>query len=114
AMADAMESDWVRTARAMGLSDRVITWRYAFRAILPTILNVVGLLALGQLGSTLILEQIFVLPGLGRTLLTAISQLDFPIILGVVLVYVFIAMIVNLIVDLVSAVVDPAVRKGAS
>ncbi|SNT58522.1 peptide/nickel transport system permease protein [Actinomadura meyerae] len=114
AMADAMASDHVRTARAMGLSDRKVTWHYAFRSVLPTILNVVGLLALGQLGATLILEQIFVLPGLGRTLVTAIGQLDFPVILGVVLVFVFIALLVNLVVDILAGLADPAIRKGAS
>ncbi|WP_433249425.1 ABC transporter permease [Actinomadura nitritigenes] len=114
AMADAMGSDYVRTARAMGVPERKITWHYAFRSVLPTTLNVVALLALGQLGATLILEQIFVLPGLGRTLVTAIGQLDFPVILGVVLVYVFIALLVNLVVDIVTGLVDPAIRKGAS
>lgn len=114
AMADAMSSDYVRTARAMGLSERTITWSYAFRSVLPTVLNVFALLALGQLGATLILEQIFVLPGLGRTLINAISQLDFPVILGIVLVYVLIALVVNLVVDLVAGIVDPAVRKGTA
>ncbi|RAY15606.1 ABC transporter permease [Actinomadura craniellae] len=114
AMADAMASDYVRTARAMGLSERRVTWHYAFRSVLPTVLNVVGLLALGQLGATLILEEIFVLPGLGRTLVTAIGQLDFPVILGVVLVFVFIALVVNLVVDIVAGLVDPAIRKGTS
>ncbi|GAA4510107.1 ABC transporter permease [Brevibacterium yomogidense] len=114
AMADAMSSDYVRTARAMGLSERTITWRYAFRSVLPVVLSVVGLLSLGQLGSTLILEQIFVLPGLGRTLLNAINLLDFPVIIGIVLVYVLIALLVNLAVDLLSGVVDPTVRKGIS
>lgn len=114
AMADAMSSDYVRTARAMGLSERTITWRYAFRSVLPIVLNVVGLLALGQLGATLILEQIFVLPGLGRTLINAITLLDFPVILGIVLVYVLIALLVNLVVDLLAGIVDPAVRKGTS
>ncbi|RNL86617.1 ABC transporter permease [Halostreptopolyspora alba] len=114
AMADAMSSDYVRTARAMGISERTVTWRYAFRAVLPTILNVVGLLALGQLGATLILEEIFVLPGLGRTLVNAIGQLDYPVVLGVVLVYVCIALVVNLIVDLLAGLVNPAIRRGTS
>ena len=114
AMADAMASDHVRTARAMGVPERRITWHYAFRSVLPTTLNVLALLALGQLGATLILEQIFVLPGLGRTLVTAIGQLDFPVILGVVLVYVVIALVVNLVVDIVAGLVDPAIRKGTS
>lgn len=114
AMADALSSDFARTARAMGLTDRTITWKYAFRSILPTILNVVGLLALGQLGATLVLEQIFVLPGLGLTLINSIKLLDFPVILGIVLVYVGIALVVNLVVDLLSGVVDPAVRAGSS
>ncbi|QFG21628.1 ABC transporter permease [Actinomadura sp. WMMB 499] len=114
AMADAMAGDHVRTARAMGVPERRITWLYAFRSVLPTTLNVIALLALGQLGATLILEQIFVLPGLGRTLVTAIGQLDFPVILGVVLVYVVIALVVNLIVDIAAGLVDPAIRKGTA
>ncbi|WP_285701599.1 ABC transporter permease [Actinomadura sp. NBRC 104412] len=114
AMADAMASDYVRTARAMGVPERQVTWLYAFRSVLPTTLNVVALLALGQLGATLILEQIFVLPGLGRTLVTAIGQLDYPVILGVVLVYVVIALLVNLVVDIAAGLVDPVIRKGTS
>lgn len=110
AMVDTLDGDYCRTARAMGLEERVITWRYAFRAALPTVLNVVALLALGQLGATIVLERIFVLPGIGNTLLNSIAVLDYPTILGIVLVYVGIALVVNLAVDIVSALVDPATR----
>jgi peptide/nickel transport system permease protein len=110
AMADALASEHTRTARAMGLPERVVTWRYAFRAALPTVLNVVALLALGQLGVTLVLEKIFVLPGMGSALVNAIGVRDYTLILGIVLVYVLIALVVNLVVDIVSGLVSPANR----
>jgi peptide/nickel transport system permease protein len=110
AMVDALASDHTRTARAMGLPERVVTWRYAFRAALPTVLNVVALLALGQLGVTLVLEKIFVLPGMGSALVNAIGVRDYTLILGIVLVYVLIALVVNLVVDIVSGLVNPANR----
>lgn len=110
AMVDALASDHTRTARAMGLPERVITWRYAFRAALPTVLNVVALLALGQLGVTLVLEKIFVLPGMGSALVNAIGVRDYTLILGIVLVYVLIALVVNLVVDIISGLVSPASR----
>ncbi|TQM01757.1 ABC transporter permease [Pseudonocardia kunmingensis] len=110
AMVDALASDYCRTARAMGLPERVITWQYAFRAALPTVLNVVALLALGQLGVTLVLEKIFVLPGMGSALINGIGVRDYPLILGIVLVYVAIALVVNLVVDIMAGIVDPASR----
>ncbi|GAB3451400.1 ABC transporter permease [Actinophytocola sediminis] len=110
AMVDALASEYTRTARAMGLPERVVTWRYAFRAALPTVLNVVALLALGQLGVTLVLEKIFVLPGMGSALVNAIGVRDYPLILGIVLVYVVIALVVNLVVDIVNGLVSPASR----
>lgn len=112
AMVDALSSEHTRTARAMGLSERVVTWRYAFRAALPTVLNVLALLALGQLGATLVLERIFVLPGMGNTLINAIGVRDYPLVLGIVLIYVLIALVTNLVVDIVSGVVSPA-NRGA-
>ena len=110
AMIDALASDHTRTARAMGLPERVVVWKYAFRAALPTVLNVVALLALGMLGATLIIEKIFVLPGMGGTLVNGIAVRDYTLILGIVLIYVGIALLVNLIVDLVSGIVNPATR----
>lgn len=110
AMVDALASEHTRTARAMGLPERVVTWRYAFRAALPTVLNVVALLALGQLGVTLVLEKIFVLPGMGSALVNAIGVRDYTLILGIVLVYVLIALVVNLVVDIVNGLVSPANR----
>ena len=110
AMVDALASDHTRTARAMGLPERVITWKYAFRAALPTVLNVVALLALSQLGVTLILEKIFVLPGMGGALVNGIAVRDYTLILGIVLVYVVIALVVNLVVDIISGIVNPATR----
>lgn len=111
AMGDALDSDHTRTARAMGLTERTVIWRYAFRSALPTVLNVYALLALGLLGSTLILEQIFVLPGMGRALVNAIAVRDYTLIQGIVFVFVLIALVINLLVDLFVGVIDPARRE---
>jgi peptide/nickel transport system permease protein len=94
----------------MGLPERTIVWRYAFRSAMPTVLNVFALLALGLLGSTLIIEKIFVLPGMGSALVNGIAVRDYTLIQGIVLVYVFIALALNLVIDVVIGIVDPATR----
>lgn len=99
AMVDQLTSDYVRTSRAMGIRERTIVWRYAIRNALSTILNVYGLVVIGMLGATIILEQVFVLPGLGNALVTAIGSRDYTFIQGAVLVYVVIVLVINLVVD---------------
>jgi peptide/nickel transport system permease protein len=111
AMGDALASDHTRTARAMGLPERTIVWRYAFRSAMPTVLNVFALLALGLLGSTLIIEKIFVLPGMGSALVNGIAVRDYTLIQGIVLIYVLIALVLNLIIDVVVGILDPATRS---
>lgn len=111
AMIDALNSDYVRTARAMGLKESAVIWRYAFRGALPTVLNVYGLLAIGILGATVIIERIFVLPGMGNTLISAIAFLDYTVILGIMLIYVVIALVVNLVVDVAVGIVSPRSRE---
>jgi peptide/nickel transport system permease protein len=112
-MVDSLGSDHVRTARAMGLSERQVVRRYAFRNALPIILNVYGLLIIGMFGATIILEEIFDLPGLGTLLIYAIENRDYTVLQGTVMVYVGIVMVVNLLVDVLSAAVNPRLRVRA-
>lgn len=101
AMLDQLTGDYVRTARAMGIPERTIVWRYATRNAMPTILNAYGLVIIGMLGATIIIEQVFVLPGVGNALVNAIEQRDYTFIQGAVLVYVVIVLLVNLVVDVI-------------
>jgi len=107
AMADSLSSPHVRTARAMGLAERTVVWRYALRTALPTILNVYGLVIIGMFGATLIIEEVFVLPGMGNALINAIGVRDYTFVQGVTMVYVALVLVINLLVDLLAAVASP-------
>lgn len=113
AMIDALSSEYVRTARAMGLRERTVVWHYAFRNVLSTLLTVYGLLAIGILGATVVLEQIFVLPGMSGALITAIQARDYPMLQGIVLIYVAIVLGLNLFVDVLNGVLTPRLRAEA-
>lgn len=107
AMIDALSGSYVRTARAMGLPERRIVWRYAVRNALPTVLNVYGLLLVGMFGATLIIETVFVLPGMGNALVNAIGVRDYTLIQGLTMVYVALVLVVNLLVDIGVALASP-------
>ena len=111
AMIDALNGPYIRTARAMGLPERTVVWRYAFRNALPTILNVFGLLLVGMFGATLIIEEVFVLPGMGNALVNAIGVRDYTFIQGVTMVYVALVLVINLIVDITVAVISPKLAE---
>lgn len=113
AMIDVLDHDYVRTARAMGVSERVILWKYALRNALPTILTVYGLLIIAMLGSTVILEQVFVLPGLGGAVTSAIDTRDYTVLQGTVIVYVILVLVINLLVDIAAAVANPSAGEAS-
>jgi peptide/nickel transport system permease protein len=109
-MLETMGEDFIRTARAKGLPQRVVVVRHGLRAALTPIVTIFGI-DLGQLiGSTVITETVFNLRGLGWLSVTSIRQNDLPVIMGVTLVAAFALVIANLIVDILYAFVDPRVR----
>ncbi|MGH2531658.1 MAG: ABC transporter permease [Thermomicrobiales bacterium] len=104
--------DYVRTARAKGLKERVVTLRHAFRnALIPTV-TVAGLQLGYLLGGSLVVETVFAWPGLGRLMIDSIQLRDYTMIQAVVLVYAVLMLAVNLVVDALYAVLDPRVRYG--
>jgi peptide/nickel transport system permease protein len=107
---EVLELDYVRTARAKGLAERRIVLGHALRNALIPVVTVIGLQAGALLGGAVITETIFALPGVGRLLVDAIFQRDFPIVQGVVLVLALNFLIVNLLVDLTYAWLDPRIR----
>lgn len=107
---DQMHQDYVRTARAKGLSERLVLWKHVLRNSLITTLTVVGLQMAYLSGLITIVETVFNYPGIGYLLLNSINTRDFVVVQGVVLFMVFMVIIVNLAVDLLYAVVDPRVH----
>jgi peptide/nickel transport system permease protein len=110
ALLEVWHAEHVRTARAKGLPARVVAWKHVFRNALVTIVTIAGL-QLGQLlAGSIVLENVFYLPGLGRLALGAISARDLPVVQGVVLFVAATIVTVNFAVDLLYGVLDPRIR----
>jgi peptide/nickel transport system permease protein len=109
-MIGTLQENFIVTAKAKGVSDRRILWAHALRPSSFTLLTVFGVNTATLIGGALIIEQLFTLPGLGTALGTAIFQKDFLVVQGVVLVIAVGFVLVNFLVDLLYAVLDPRVR----
>ncbi len=113
AMLDILHEDYVRTARSKGLSRRRVIWRHALPNALIPVVTLLGVEFGYLLGGAVLVEQIFALPGLGRVVLDAIQQRDYALVQGSVLFIAFNFMVVNLLVDLAYAALDPRIRFEA-
>jgi peptide/nickel transport system permease protein len=109
-MLEVLRQDYIRTAWAKGLSEGPVVRRHALRNALIPVVTLIGLQAPLLIGGAVIMEQIFVIPGMGLLLLEAVSQRDYPIITGVFLVLGVSVMLINLLVDLSYGTLDPRVR----
>lgn len=112
ALLDELHQDYTRTARAKGATERRVTWRHAFRNALPPVLIQVGLDLGILLGGVVIVESVFSWRGIGKLAIDAVTQEDLPLLLGTVLFATLCIVIVNLIVDISVAMLDPRVRLG--
>ncbi len=110
AMLEVLGEDYIRTARAKGMPRRYVLWRHALRNALIPVLTIMGLQFAFLLAGTIIIENVFYLPGLGRLVFQSITQRDLIVVEGVVMLLVASVVIVNLIVDLAYAAVDPRLR----
>ena len=104
---DMLGEDFIRTARAKGLSRRQALWRHALRNALIPVLTIIGLQFSFLLAGGIVIEQIFFLPGLGRLIFQAISARDLIVVESVVMLLVFVVIVVNFVIDLTYAAVDP-------
>ncbi|MGH2405842.1 MAG: ABC transporter permease [bacterium] len=109
-MLEILHQDYVRTARAKGLTGRTIVYRHALRNAAIPILTIVGLDIAYLLGGAVVMETVFARPGLGKLVVDAIYARDYPMVQGAILVFAFGILIVNLLVDLSYALVDPRIR----
>jgi peptide/nickel transport system permease protein len=108
---DVMSEDYIRTARAKGLSERRVIWRHGVRSAITPIVTLLGLdVAVLLAGNAILTESVFNIPGVGKETVTAIGQSDLPLIQGIVLFGAFFIVIFNLIVDILYAYLDPRVR----
>ena len=107
---DTSNEDYIRTARAKGLSEGIILGKHTLRAALAPIATMAGLDFAGLLGGAILTESVFNLPGLGRLAISAVTKYDLPIIVATTLLAAFIVVIMNLIVDILYAYIDPRVR----
>ena len=110
AMLEELSADYIRTARAKGLSTRAVLFRHAFRNALIPIITILGLQFGTLLAGTIVTETIFSWPGIGRLTVQAISARDYPLLQGCILVIAVSYVVVNLLTDLLYSVIDPRVR----
>lgn len=109
-MLEVLRQDYIRTAWAKGLPQRLVVTRHALRNAMIPVVTLIGLQAPLLIGGAVIIEQIFVIPGMGLLLLDAVNQRDYPVITGVFLVVGVAVMLINLLVDLSYGWLDPKVR----
>lgn len=109
-MLEVLRLDYVRTARAKGLRERVVVNRHVLANSLIPIITVIGIVAGVLLGGAIAIETVFTLPGVGRLVISAVKRRDYPLIQGVTLFITFSYLTVNLVVDLLYVVADPKVR----
>ena len=109
-MIEVLRSNYVRTARAKGLSERRIVLKHALRGAILPLVSYLGPAAAGLITGSLVVEQIFGLPGLGRSFVIGALQRDYTVVMGVVILYAGLILLLNLVADLLYAALDPRVR----
>jgi peptide/nickel transport system permease protein len=112
AVLEISSQNFVRTARGKGLRGQAVVWRHLFLNALVPIVTMSGIQLGYLLGGTVIIEQIFVLPGLGRLLVTSINNRDFPVVQSVTLLFAACFVLLNLLTDGICAVIDPRQRES--
>ncbi len=110
---DVMREDFARTARAKGLQFRRVLWGHVLRNAMIPVITMMGLQFANMLAGTIIIEQVFSLPGLGRLMFQAIGQRDLVVIKDTVLLLAALVIFVNFVVDILYAVIDPRIKLGA-
>jgi peptide/nickel transport system permease protein len=112
AMLDVLRQDFVRTARSKGLANRMVINRHALPNALIPVVTIVGLEFGRMLGGAILTETVFSLPGLGSFLIISIAKRDYPVIQGIVLWLALVFVVINMVVDVSYAALDPRVRHG--
>ena len=112
-MLEVLQQDYIRTARAKGLSRRLVVYRHALRNTLVPLITTIGIILGGLLSGTFVIETLFNIPGLGRLAIQSIFARDYPVTMAIVLLFTFFYAGINLVVDLLYGVIDPRIRLGS-
>lgn len=110
-MLEVLRQDYIQTARAKGLSERVVMMRHAMRNALLPMVTILGLAIPGLIGGAVISETIFAIPGMGRLFFTSVMARDYPVVMGITLIGAVLTLAGNLVADLLYVAVDPRLRK---
>lgn len=110
AMLETLHQDYIKTARAKGLAEKIVIYRHALKNAMLPVITLVGLQFGALLGGAVIVETIFAWPGIGRLLIESIFARDLPVVQGVVLIFAFTFVCINLFVDILYAYIDPRIR----
>jgi ABC-type dipeptide/oligopeptide/nickel transport system permease component len=108
---EVLGEDYIRTARAKGVPTRAVIWRHAFRNGLIPVVTVVGLYLGILIGNSVLTEIVFNRPGLGKLIVSALNQRDYTVLQGMMVVYAFAIVLVNLLTDLTYGFIDPRVKR---
>ena len=111
-MLDVLHQDYITTARAKGLNEHKVVYTHALRNALLPLITIVGLSIPGLIGGSVISEQIFAIPGMGKLFYSAVMARDFPVVMGILTIGSALTLIGNLIADIAYAWADPRVRRG--
>jgi len=109
---EVLKEDYIRTARAKGLKEKAVTWRHAFRNSMISVVTVVGLQFGYLLGGSVVTEAVFAYPGLGSLLIESVNYRDYPAIQSLILIFSLQFIIINLVVDILYAVLNPEIKLG--
>lgn len=112
AVLDVLGRDHVRALRAAGLPVRSVLLKHVLRGAAVPVVTTLGLLVVGLLGGSIVVEQLFALPGLGQVAVTATGKHDLPVLQGVVVTFTLLVVVINLLTDIVVGLLDPAVRQS--
>ncbi len=110
AFLDVLDEEYISTARAKGVSETLVMWKHAFRNALIPVITMVGLQFGFLLGGSVVVETVFAWPGIGRYMIEAVSVRDYPVLQALLLLYSFHFVFINLLVDMVYALINPEIR----
>ena len=110
-MLEVLQQDYIRTARAKGLNERLVIYRHGLRNILIPLLTQTGVIFGGLLSNTFVVETVFNIPGLGRLAIDSVFARDYPVAMAIVLLFVFFFVFINLVIDVLYALIDPRIRS---
>lgn len=111
AMLGVIGQDYITTARAKGLSERVVIWKHALRNALLPLITLIGFSIPGLIGGSVIFETIFAIPGMGQLFYQGVMSRDYPVVMGILIIGAFLTLLGNLIADLSYALADPRIRQ---